>query len=56
MIGLDAQVQHVPIVLSSNFIDKLFKPLCKLSSQYPPSTLRTPGHVVHDEVYGMLFM
>ena len=28
MIRLDAQVQHLPVMLNGNFIDKLFKPLC----------------------------
>jgi hypothetical protein len=56
VIGLDAQVQHLPVMLNGNFIDKLFKPLCNLSPHYPSPPLRTPDDVVHNQVYGMLFV
>jgi hypothetical protein len=56
MIRLDAQVQHLLVLLNGNFIDKLFKPLCNFPTQYPSPPLKTPDDVVHNQVYGMLFV
>jgi hypothetical protein len=55
VIGLDAQVQHLPVMLNGNFIDKLFKPLCNLPRNILPLRL---GHQMmwYNQVYGMLFV